>query len=284
MSRKYVPSFLKDQNATPAPTTPTWPGQKSTINITSSNQFAAFSDDFSMRKEKPIVNTSLPAKEAVKLAPATLASLTSNGKTTPVAMTNGSGTGSKKSFASKFAEQAKIAADPDYVPPPKPVNINSEDDFPSLGAPKKPATTSAWGTKSTPVQTNTQSSEPTTNLPVKATGPSFADKAKEWANKKAEDEEKARKRALREERIRREAELIKSMPMIGLRRHQNYYNDEEEDDEYNRPYDESSLGDSDSYEVPEEDQEPSDNDNEEENDSEFNQNVGWDGRRRDDLY
>lgn len=273
MSKKYVPSFLKDQQSTTpdASTQSTsnsfWPGQKSTTVLNTTNKFAALSDDFPMRKEKPVVNTSLPAKEAPKLVPATLASLTSNGNG-PISTT---GSGPKKSFAAKFAEQAKIAEDPNYVPPPKPVDLKSEEDFPSLGAPKKTPTTGAWGAK--PVQ----------NEVVKPTGPSFADKAKEWANKKAEDEEKARKKALREERLRREAELIKSMPRIGFIRKNYYDEDDEEEDEYN-PYDESSLGDSDSFGCPDDDQEPSDNDGEEEEDSEFNQNVGWDGRRRDDLY
>jgi hypothetical protein len=279
MSNKYVPSFLKDkQTATPATTTqstPTsvWPGQKSTPpTLNTTNKFGALSDDFPMNKrDKPVVNTSLPAKEAPKLAPATLASLTGNGKAVVVTAGAG-GSGPKKSFAAKFAEQVKITSDPDYVPPPKPVDLNSEEDFPSLGAPKKPATTSAWGAK------------PVKNEIAESGGPSFAEKAREWANKKAEEEEKARKKALRDERLRREAELIKTIPMIGLRRHQNYYNDDDEEDEYNRPYDESSLGDSDSFEITENDQEPSDNDEEGEEDSEFNQNVGWDGRRRGDLY
>jgi hypothetical protein len=272
MSKKYVPSFLRDQQSNSTPTTNTntsfWPGQN---NSTSSNKFSALSDDFPMTKnEKPIINTSLPARLAPKLVPATLASITSNGTVPVVSSGNG---GPKKSFATKFAEQARIAQDPNYVPPPKPVDLKSEEDFPSLGAPKKPPTTGAWGAK------------PTTNAvvePTKPAGASFAEKAKEWANKKAEDEEKARKRALRQERLRREAELIRSMPIMGFRRRQEV--DEEDDEDLFNPHyeDGSSLGD-DSYEIPSEDDEvPEDDEDNEEN--EFNQNVGWDGRRRDDLY
>jgi len=276
MSKKYVPSFLKDQQSNQAPSTNNntngsfWPGQKTSTPLNSSNKFAALSDDFPMtKKDKPIVNTSLPAQQAPKLAPATLASITSNGSA-PIT-TGGSGSGPKKSFAAKFAEQARIAADPNYVPPPKPVDFKSEDDFPALGAPAKPVK-GAWGAK------------PTANVvvePTKPSGPSFAEKAKEWANKKAEDEEKARRKAMREERLRREGELVTSMPIMGLRRRQEY-DDEDEEEDYNPNYDESSLGD-DSYEIPEDDGEPSEEDEEDE-DGEFNQNVGWDGRRRDDLY
>lgn len=258
MSKKYVPSFLKDQsNSTTAQ------------NTTPTNRFAALSDDF--KRDKPIVNTSLPAKEAPKLVPMTLASLTSNGGAAPV-NTSG-GTGPKKSFASKFAEQAKHAADPNYKPPPKPVDFTSVSDFPALGAPKK-APTGAWGAK------------PATNTAIvvedeKPAVTSFAEKAKEWANKKAEEEEKARLKALNEENARREALLIRSLPIMGMRRLQRHYDEEDEDEDYNQNYDQSSLGD-DSYEVPEDDVVPSSE--EEEDEDEFNQNVGWDGRRKDDLY
>ena len=281
MSKKYVPSFLKDQqsNSTPAPNTNTntnasfWPGQKSSAPLSASNKFAALSDDFPMtKKDKPIVNTSLPAQLAPKLAPATLASLTSNGSA-PVASSGGSGSGPKKSFASKFAEQARIAADPNYKPPPKPVDFTSEDDFPSLGGPKKPAA-GAWGAK------------PAANTVVepeeKPAVTSFAEKAKEWAKKKEEEAEKARRKAITEEKRRREAELIRTLPIMGLRRRQDYDDDDEEED-YNPNYDESSLGD-DSYEMPEEDHLPSEEDDEDDGEGEFNQNVGWDGRRKDDLY
>ena len=90
-----------------------------------------------------VVNTSKPAVEAPKLAPATLASLTSG------AAISGGG-GAKKSYGDKFAEQAKRTEDPNYVPPPKPLNLDSTTDFPALGGPKKGATVvaapgAAWG-------------------------------------------------------------------------------------------------------------------------------------------
>ena len=73
---------------------------------------------------------------------------------------------------------------------------------------------------------------------------------------------------------------MKSLPSLMRRFKTNDY-DDDEDDDYNPNCDQSSLG-GDSYEVPENDQPPSEEEEEEEN--EFNQNVGWDGRRKDDLY
>lgn len=252
MSKIYVPSFLKNQSNTPS--TRVWPEQNT-------NKFEALSDNFSMKKDTPIVNTSLPAKEAPKLVPATLASITSNGTdfTTVV------GSGPKKSFASKFAEhaknaeQTKNAANPHYVLPPKPVNVTSEDDFPSLGGPKKTIAVKL-GADSKPVAV------------------SFAEKAKEWAKQKEDEAVEAIKKAAEEEKNRQDLLLYKRTTIIGFNRCKNKYENNDYDD-YN--YDESSLGDDDSYEVPEEDEQPSE---EEENEDEFNQNVGWDGRHKDDLY
>ena len=253
MSKKYVPTFLKDQQTAPATSNGSfWPGQNSNAN----NQFAALSEDFTMnKKEKPIVNTSLPAREAPKLAPATLASLTSAGA--------GASSGSKKSFASKFAEQARAAEDPNYKPPPKPVDFTSTDDFPTLGGPKKPGNVVV---------------QPKPVVEAKPAGV-YADMAKGWARQKEEAEEKARQKAARDARRQAEKEQLRRvMPSIRLHRRQEEYNSEDEED---RPYDESSLGDSDSYEMPEDDQEPSE---EEENEEEFNNDIGYDGRRRGDLY
>lgn len=254
MSKKYVPSFLKDQ---PSSNTTTVESTRSF----NTNKFAPLADDFTKR-EKPIINTSRPAMEAPKLAPATLASLTSNSAVAQ-GVSNSGGVGSKKSFASKFAEQAKIASDPNYKPPPKPIDFGSEDDFPSLGSMKK----SESGTS---IASKTSSTS----------GSKFADLAKGWAKQKEEEAETERIRRAQEEQREREASLMRSVN-IGMmrRRHNDEYQDEE--DEYNN-YDESSLGDDDSYEVPEGDDESSEED--EEDNDEFNQNVGWDGRRKDDLY
>jgi hypothetical protein len=73
-----------------------------------------------------------------------------------------------------------------------------------------------------------------------------------------------------------------------FRRRQNTFDGDEYDDDYenhNRVYEDSSLGeDSDSYELPDEDEDPLDDEESQEEQNEFNQNIGWDGRRRGDLY
>ena len=275
MSKKYVPSFLKDQQSTSnsnttATTTPFWPGQP-----TNNNRFAVLSDDFPTNK--PVINTSKPAREAPKLAPMTLASATSNGAVpmggagSPSVL--GVGVGPKKSFASKFAEQAKIANNPNYKPPPKPINFQSEEDFPSLGG--KPVNKVI--TKSEVTGTTCATSTTST------TGTNFADMAKGWAKHKEDEEERARIKAEQEEKRRSEAMLMRSIPIIRGPRHirKDDCHNEDENQEDSPNYEESSLGDDDSYEVPEGDTEPSDEDDE---NGEFNSDVGWDGRKRGDLY
>lgn len=268
MSKKYVPAFLKGQTqveesvATPANTRTFGSGGAHTgSSLNTSNKFSALADDY----KKPIINTSKPAMDAPKLAPATLASLTSSGAAVAGA---GAGTsGPKKSFASKFAEQAKIASDPNYKPPPKPVNFSSEDDFPSLGGPKKPVAVAVAAIKP--------------ELASTATGSKFADMAKGWAKQKEDEAAAEEMRRAKEEIDRREREMMRNVGIIGLRRRQNYneYSDEEDED-YNPNYDESSLGD-DSYELPEDGEPSTDEDDE---NGEFNNDIGWDGRKKGDLY
>jgi hypothetical protein len=269
MSKKYVPAFLKDQMQTQTTVETPAPTRSFGARVTTDNKFAALADDY--KREKPIINTSLPAKMAPTLAPATLASLTSNGDVSnPVTSGSGSSSGPKKSFASKFAEQVKIANDPNYKPPPKPVNFASEDDFPSLGGPKKPATTSA---------TTVTAVKPATD--TKFADTKFADLAKGWAKQKEDEAEEAIRKAAREERRRRERASI--VPMAGIiRRHRTYDDDEDEDEDHNPNYDESSLGD-DSYGVDDDDGAPL-SEEDDEGQGEFNNDIGWDGRKRGDLY
>jgi hypothetical protein len=228
MSKKYVPTFLKGAS------------------------------------QEPVVNTSKPAVEAPKLAPATLASLTkgSNGGVSA----GGAAGGGNRSFADKFAEQAKQAEDPKYI---KPLNLASADDFPSLGAPKKvtaPATTAAPFTK-------VWSAGGAVN--------SFADKVKTWAKEAGEAEAKAKKNAKREARKEAEKERMRRMVPL-IRRVQRNPGDDSDEDIKERPYDESSLGDSDDYDSFDDDAPPSDD--EEENEEQYNGEIGYDGRRRGDIY
>ncbi len=221
MSKKYVPTFLKG---------------------------GASSED------KPIVNTSKPAMEAPKLAAATLASLTSKGAASASASASAGGS---RSFADKFAEQAKQAADPNYV---KPLNLESSDDFPALGGPKKAnVVVKAWGTGAN----------------------SFADKAKSWAKEAEEAEAKAKKKAEREARKAAEKERLRRMIPLIRKPLRNMHGDDSDEELEDKPYDDSSIGDSDSYESPEE---PPSDAEEEENDEQYNGEIGYDGRRRGDIY
>jgi len=267
MSKKYVPSFLKDTVAAPVqePTTNTR-SFNSTPALNTTNKFSALSEDY--KGVKPVINTSLPAKLAPKLTPSTLASITSNGAVS--AGITSTSSGPKKSFASKFAEQVKIANNPNYKPPPKPVNLTSEDDFPSLGGPKK-ATTATITVTITPC-----------DKPATSNATNFADMAKGWAKQKEDEADAALQKAVQEETARHQAEIMRSLPIIGgLRRNQNNYNYEDEEEDYNPNYDESSLG-GDSYQADDNGHPSSEEEEEEEN--EFNSNIGWDGRRRGDIY
>ena len=107
--------------------------------------------------------------------------------------------------------------------------------------------------------------------------------AKGWAKHKEDEEERARIKAEQEEKRRSEAMLMRSIPIIRGPRHirKDDCHNEDENQEDSPNYEESSLGDDDSYEVPEGDTEPSDEDDE---NGEFNSDVGWDGRKRGDLY
>lgn len=263
MSKKYVPSFIKEQTTVPSNTVPS-------VRTFVNNKFEALSDDFSMTKNTPVINTSLPAKLAPKLAPATLASITSNGTVSVTPSSLSQQGGPKKSFASKFSEQAKIASNPNYKPPPKVIDVNSADEFPTLGAPKN-------------VVTKTVSNISAEYIKVdKPPGLSFAEKAKEWAQQKQDEVDEANRKAIEEENKRCTAALNRGIGCIGMKRFKNNTNHSvDEDEDYN--YEESSLGDDDSFEVPEQDEEPSSSEDDE-NDNEINQNVGWDGRRKGDLY
>jgi hypothetical protein len=249
MSRKYTPSFLKDQ-----------PSQ-----VESTNSFSPLSNNFPMNRERQLVNTSLPARQAPKLEPATLASLTGGGSTQPM-ITSGAPV-PKGSFASKFAAKVKIQQDPNYVPPAKPIDLKSEDDFPSLGAPAKKIIS-----PSKPID----NPEPTSTLSKGTNSSSFADLARGWAKKKEEEEEAERVRKAEEERLRRETQMMRrGINIMRFRQQTTYGYEDEEDDEYN---DNGSISD-DSFKVPSHDESSTDDEEEE-----FNGNLGYDRRHRDDLY
>lgn len=236
MSRKYVPSFLKNEGNLPS------------INTSNTNKFQPLSEDYT---GKELINTSKPALEAPKLVPATLASITSNGNKE---------TGIKKTYASKYNNyDTKNGNKSETLPvPAKVVNINSADDFPSLGAPKNNII------QETPKITS-----------------SFAEKAKEWAKKKELEEEEAKKKAALEEKRLRDAQFVKRMICITKPREDKYIIPGE--DETDEQVDDNSFSEEDEYEVPECDEETEEELSEEDSD-ELNLNNGWDRRRKDDLY
>jgi hypothetical protein len=298
MSKKYVPSFLKEgalregslkegalkegalKEVVDQPTR-----NFSQQDRSNSNQFSRVSHDH--KKEKPVT------VEVPKLAPATLASITS---LSPLSVETGKSGGS---FASKFAEQVRISEDPNYQ---KPVDLSSADDFPALGAVKKNNVV-ILPFKPQPMERRQPAEKPKlTELTELKSGsaPSFAEMASLWAKKKEdEDREKAefqRRKELEEEKMRQAARLMKKVPVLGSigRRvaGREDGSEEEEENAYVNPDEQASLGGGSNYEYEEEesfddeDDEFGDGDggHEDGEEEEYNPNAGWDGRRKEDLY
>jgi hypothetical protein len=125
-------------------------------------------------RDKPLVNTSLPAKEAPQLAPATLAALTSSAAgTSASASASANITGITSTLSNLRLEKKSI-----YQPLSK-VHL-TDDDFPTLGS-KKPV------------------------KPVSVQGTNFAALSREWAKKQEEDAIIA-KQAAEKEKIRIQVE------------------------------------------------------------------------------
>ena len=183
------------------------------------------------------------------------------------------GKSSSNSYASNFAEQARLRNDPNYVPPQKPVNIASDDDFPTLCVPKK-------------VQP----------IPGSSTGQNFIQMAEGWG-KKIKDEEEANRQRIRkaeeERRITAKENYLKEkygnvedMPKIAcknkliLASHNDKYYDKKEGKlkSINDVVEEDSFESGPSHDEEEED------DDDESHDDEFNTNIGYERRHRDELY
>jgi hypothetical protein len=295
MSKKYVPSFLRGdalkegvvkegalkEGALKEGLEP--PSRNfSQQDRSNSNQFSRVSHDH--KKEKPVT------VEVPKLAPATLASITS---LSPVSGETGKCGGS---FASKFAEQVRISEDPNYQ---KPVDLSSTDDFPSLGTIKKNNVVIP-PFKPPPMERRQPTEKPKLTELKSGSAPSFAEMASLWAKKKEdEDREKAefqRRKELEEEKMRQAARLMKKVPVLGSigRRgiSRGEGSEEEEENAYVNPDDQASLGGGSNYEYEEdesfegEDDEFGEGDggHEDGEEEEYNPNAGWDGRRKEDLY
>ena len=292
MSKKYIPSFLRGEvlkegaikegaikeGAIKVIDPPT-----RNFSQERSNSSAVTRVSHDHIKEKPV--------EVPKLAPATLASITSLSADTNTNTTT-KGTGS---FASKFAEQVRNSENPNYQ---KPVDLSSVDDFPALGAVRQKNNVIA------PPLKLQQTEKPTEKLAEKpcltelkltttTNAPSFAEMASLWAKKKEhEDRENAefeRRKELEEEKMRQAARLMKKQPILGSisrRIREDGGEEEEEGNAYINPDEHSSLGGGSNYEYDEEDSFEGEDSNEErhDDDEDDNPNVGWDGRRKEDLY
>lgn len=151
MSKKYVPTFLRNSE-----------------------------------QDKELVNTSLPAKEATPLAPATLASLTSSN--TPVETT---------SFRSLRATRTSSSI--------APAPVLSSDDFPTLSAApsKVKATPTAWNTS------------------FASLAGKWAQEQKEQEEK--ERSEASSRRFMEEEERRKKYELQQGMKALGAVNTTSYY-------------------------------------------------------------
>jgi hypothetical protein len=214
---------------------------------TNVNRFAAFDDDY---------KAPTPATAAT-VTPATLATLTSDSKP------------KGRSYADRFSEKSRY--EKKETPIVKKTDISSEEQFPTLGGvAKKPA--GAWG------------------KPAAAGETKLSTLAQQWAKQKEEEEAAAELLRLDQEKKRLEEEMTvlalkNSIKRSGFGLENPDYN---EDDYFHNPYaSQELLADEDSVELPSED-EPSEGDEFDEDEydenGEHNPNIGYDGRRKDDLY
>lgn len=218
---------------------------------TNVNRFAAFDDDFEAPK-------TVIAPTALK--PATLASLTSDSKP------------KGRSYAERFSEKSKYEdkRGRPVVVEVKKTDISSEEQFPTLGGvAKKPS--GMWGKQ--------------------ASGTAkLSTLAQQWAKQKEEEEAATEVLRLAEEKKRLEEEMMALALKNSIKRSNGFENpDYTEEDYFHNPYaTQELLVDEDSVELPSED-EPSEGDefgdeDEYDENGEYNPNIGYDGRRKDDLY
>jgi hypothetical protein len=246
MSRKYVPSFLKNQQNSFAV------GEDTAMQ--NSNELVMGSENMvgGSKTYRPLVNTSLPAKQAPKLVPATLAALTAAG---------GDSVKTNSSYGDKFSRQFM---DGEPVPAkPSTLNITSENEFPTLGAAPSDKQKGPWG------QPNKK----------------FADLAKAWARKQEDEEEAERIRIAEEERWKRENSMFsKGVMIMRFNRKKKDDSDDEDVPDYNPTYEEDDQPEEDSYESSSHEEQENEGAGDENEEDEFNENIGREGRRHDDLY
>jgi len=173
----------------------------------------------------------------------------------------------RHSYSNRFSEQYKLKGNPNYVPPQKPINITSNDDFPTLGTPKI-----------VPIPKQTD----------------MVHMAKEWGTK-IEEEKEANLKRIQMAEIQRRADIkeqyikekygtpeckVKFKNGLIVKNHKNRYYDKEYV-EFKKIVDDTISDDSFESEPSREDEVE---DEEESPDDEFNTNIGYDRRHKDELY
>jgi hypothetical protein len=248
--RKYVPSFLRNQGANGS-------GVAGGAG-TSVNRFAAFDDDFEAPKA---ANTIVAPVSSLK--PATLASITSDSKP------KGGSYAARFSEKSRYDDKRGVSTAVEV----KKTDISSEEQFPTLGGVAKKVS-GAWGKPAA----------------IAASEGKLSTLAQQWAKQKEEEEAAAEVMRLAEEKKRAEEEMLAlALKNSAKRCGFGFENpDYSEEDYFHNPYaTQELLADEDSVELPSED-EPSDGDefgdDEYDENGEHNPNIGYDGRRKDDLY
>ncbi len=272
MSKKYVPSFIRDSSATPAaesaattaataltgtnelpwstakPTSrySNYPvGTDGTTNApnaapTYQSRFAGggvvnknkFSTLSDDHSSMPPLPKPSSTTASTSVVSGTLASLTAN--------TNATTSGAKLSYAAKFSQQAKA----DKYPPSKPavvekkVDVTSESDFPLLGGGKS---TIPKNNSAASLASNKSSSSANTG----GSANKFADLAKSWAQKTKEDEEAAAFEAELKRQQQEEYDSLRSMirvPGFKHKKKDQYVSPDDMEEEYNHYNGDDYLG------------------------------------------
>jgi len=235
------------------------------------------------KEDRPLVNTSLPAQNAPKLVPTTLAEATRASAAEPqapkatysasYATSQATYSASQTTYSASQAGHASHASNADSRPPSRlqkhRVAVSSLDEFPTLGKPKANAN----------AQANAQA-----NAPAAATwgAPRFAELSKQWAAKQQEDEAKAKEERDKEARLRASLQQEREKEEMVLRRSGlvgipgGLFNQKKTDSDEEKFKDESNS------DVPYSSDEPTE---EEEEEDEEEYDEGWNGRKhRDDIY
>jgi hypothetical protein len=306
MSKKYVPSFIRDSSTTASATAATaaipvataltgtnelpWSTAKptsrysnyptatdGTTNATNATAAPTYQSRFAgggvVNKNKFSTlsddHSSMPPLPKPS-STAAGTSVVSGTLASLTANTNTTTSGAKLSYAAKFSQQAKTDKYPSSKPAvvEKKVDVTSESEFPSLG-----------GGKSTIPKNNSAASLASNKSSSSAnTGGStnkFADLAKGWAQKTKEDEEAAAFEAELKRQQKEEYDSLRSMirvPGFKPKKKDQYVSPDDMEEEYNRYNGDDYIG------SPEEDDSVPSADEEEEEQYEEDDNLENEGQ------